>query len=377
MKPNKTVTLICIGFFILALSQCKKDQIITTTISSVPHGQPYNLVIPQGFPRPFIPIDNPFTEEVIKLGRYIFHDKRLSKDNSMSCASCHFQFAAFTDGLPKSIGIKGLEVSRNSMPLFNLAWQEHFFWDGRAMSLEEQALMPIEDPLELDNTLETVISRFEKDTLYPQLFEDAFGDPTVSKERIAKAIAQFERIIVSANSEFDSVKRLKVKPTFSNPAAERGFELFENEIGDCSHCHGIKETAFLMGSFGIDLQFLNNGLKSETEQLQDIGRERETGVRLDRGRFKNPSVRNSAFSLPFMHDGSIPDLDSLIGFYEKGVHITLATDANILKNRDTIGDLAQKTWQLHEKAELIAFLKSLSDFKYLGDTVNYGNPFNQ
>lgn len=372
MKNLKLITLVLIGSLVLLLGQCRKDEKIVVDVPSTPTGTPYNLEIPDGFPAPFIPIDNPLTEEAILLGRYIFHDKRLSADNTMSCASCHLQFAAFTDGLPKSIGIRGLETKRHAMPIFNLAWQENFFWDGRALSLEEQALMPIQDPFELDNSLDTVIARFQNDTLYPQLFTDAFGDSKVTKERIGKAISQFERIIVSANSEFDSVVRIKTKSEFNDLRARRGFDMFKSENGDCFHCHGHLETAFQLGAFGQDLQFINNGLQSVADQSKDVGREGVTHDVNDRSKFKVPSVRNVAFSPPFMHDGSIPDLDSLINFYATGVHNTPTTDPNISKPNG----LGQKNWTDGEKSDLIQFIKSLTDFKYLQDPA-YADPFEE
>jgi cytochrome c peroxidase len=368
MKNQRKITLLWILLFVFVLSKCKKDQAQIQQPTAI--GTPFTLQIPEGFPDPFIPETNPFTYETIELGRYIFYDKRLSRDKTMSCASCHFQFAAFTDGLPRSVGIRGLETKRGAMPIFNLAWQEHFFWDGRANSLEEQALLPIEDPLELDNSLDTVIARFEKDTMYSRLFDAAFGDPSITPERIANAISQFERTIVSANSEFDSVVRLQAKASFGNPLAEKGYEMFENENGDCGHCHGSQETAFLFGAFGRDLQFVNNGLKSEEDQLKDPGRELVSFDPDDRGKFKVPSVRNAALTSPFMHDGSIADLDSLLAFYEKHIILSSTSD-NVLSK---LGGLGQKNWSDIEKKELKAFIESLTDYHYLQNP-EYADPF--
>ena len=369
MKNFGRFLLALVGVSLLLLTQCKKDR-TQVIVSSTPVGTPYTLDIPDGFPAPYIPGDNPLTVEGIKLGRHLFYEKRFSRDNSMSCASCHLQIAAFTDGKVLSEGIRGLNTRRHAMAIFNLAWQENFFWDGRAMSLEEQALMPIQDEFELDNELDTVVARLQKDSLYQQLFKDAFGDVTVTSQRIAKAIAQFERIIVSANSEFDSVVRLKTKAEFNDIRARRGFDMFKTETGDCFHCHGHLETAFQLGAFGRDLQFLNNGLQTEAEQLLDGGREEVTGNRNDRGKFKVPSVRNAFFSQPFMHDGRIPTLDSLVDFYETGVHSTLTTDPNMNKPNG----LGKKNWTLQQKDDLIQFMKSLTDFQYLQDTA-YSDPF--
>jgi cytochrome c peroxidase len=370
MKNLKVTTLLLIFGLVFLLSQCKKDSAIFQSSSSLPIGTPYDLVIPDGFPNPFIPNDNPLTHEGIELGRHIFYDKRLSADNTMSCSSCHLQIAAFTDGLPKSVGIRGLETKRHAMAIFNLAWQENFFWDGRSLSLEDQALLPISDPLELDNDVDTVIARFERDTMYTRLFTAAFGDPSITPDRIAKAISQFERIIVSANSEFDSVIRMGLKPEFSDTRARRGFDMFKSENGDCFHCHGHLETAFQFGAFGRDLQFINNGLKPLDQQANDVGRENVTFDVNDRSKFKVPSVRNAAFSAPFMHDGSIQDLDSLIEFYATGVHITPTTDPNMNKPNG----LGNKTWSQSEKDDLKAFMQSLTDFEYLQNP-DYSDPF--
>lgn len=370
MYIKRLLSTLAILILILAFSQCRKDRIVDYDLPSTPIGTPYSLEIPIGFPSPYIPNDNPLTEEAIKLGRHLFFEKRLSADNTMSCSSCHLQLAAFTDGKILSEGIRGLKTRRHAMTIFNLAWQEHFFWDGRAMSLEEQALMPIEDEFELDNELDTVVARLSKDPLYQKLFTDAFGDKTVTPKRIGKAIAQFERIIVSANSEFDSVVRLKTKAEFRDLGARRGFDMFSSETGDCFHCHGHLETAFQFGAFGRDIQFLNNGVLSTAEQMFDKGREEVTGNLADRSHFKVPSVRNAEFSLPFMHNGSITDLDSLIQFYEKGIHITPNIDPNINKPNG----LGRKNWSLGQKDDLKKFMKSLTDYKFLTDT-NYASPF--
>lgn len=141
MRKSRVITILALSLIVLGLSQCRKDRKVIYSDNLV--GTPYDFVIPEGFPTPFIPADNPLTIEGIKLGRHLFYDKRFSRDNTMSCASCHLQLAAFTDGKVLSEGIRGLETRRHAMAIFNLAWQEHFFWDGRAMSLEEQALMPI------------------------------------------------------------------------------------------------------------------------------------------------------------------------------------------------------------------------------------------
>lgn len=356
MSRLRFLFLLGITATVLLLSQCRKDP---DPGPSGFTGTPYTLEVPAGFPPPNIPADNPMTVEGVELGRFLFYEKKFAKDNSMSCSSCHLQQGAFTDNKVFSEGVDGGLTPRHSMPIFNLAWQEHFFWDGRAVSLEDQALHPIRDTIELINDLPTVIARLEADPIYPPMFKAAFGDNSITEDRIAKALAQFERTIVSANSLFDSVVRLQVPGATFSASEERGFKLFSNETGDCFHCHGWEETSFTLGAFGRDLQFLNNGLKADI--TIDKGRELVTGDPNDRGKFKVPTVRNIQFSLPFMHDGSVPDLDSLVGFYNFGGHATATTDPN-MKFRGT--DVTRQ-WSNQQKDDLIAFLKTFTDYEFL------------
>ncbi|MGB0175799.1 MAG: cytochrome-c peroxidase [Owenweeksia sp.] len=372
MRNKRLLSLLTISIVILALSRCRKDQSVILDENPGPQwpgATPYTLNIPQGFPAPNIPVDNPMSVEGVELGRHLFYDKRLSKDLSMSCGSCHMQINAFSDKEVRSIGIHGQQTRRHSMPLFNLAWQENFFWDGRALSLEEQALQPVTDQIELGNDWETVVARFEADSIYPDMFEAAFGPGPITKENAAKAIAQFERSIVSANSEFDEVVRMKTKADFDDPAASRAWEFFNTDLGgDCFHCHGAVETAFLMGAFGRDLQFLNNGLDKPGDQLDDKGHEEVTGNINDRAKFKTGSIRNVFFSRPFMHDGSIPDLDSLVEFYNFGGHISPTIDPN-MKAAGT-----GRNWTRQQKDDLVKLLEAFTDYEYLQNPA-YADPF--
>ena len=366
MRKSKFYILIVILGSVLLLQRCKKDPPPCSEPPKI--GTPYDLVVPDGFPDPFIPADNPMTVEGVELGRHLFFEKKLSRDMTMSCGGCHHQDFAFADtpDKTKSVGINGDSTRRHAMPIFNMAFQEIFFWDGRAMSLEEQALMPIKDPVELDNDLATVISRLSADAAYPDMFKAAFGDDEVTAERIGKAIAQFERTIISANSKFDRVVRLQAE----NFTAEeqRGFEMYNNEIGDCFHCHGMLETRFLMGAFGVDNTFLNNGNKADYSA--DEGRKEITGDPGDLGKFKVPSTRNIIFSFPYMHDGSIPTLDSLIEFYNFGGHP--GPGNNIDPNMKAAG--VGRNWTTQQKEDLVAFLTTMTDYEFLSDTT-FSDPF--
>lgn len=361
MRKNFLILLaLALGVFLL--SQCEADP----RGGEEPAGfsaTPYQLEVPQGFPPPNIPTDNPMTVEGVRLGRHLFYEKALSGDNSMSCGGCHFQERAFTDASPTSVGIDGIFGRRKAMALFNLAFHENFFWDGRTLTLEEQALIPIEDPIELNAKMEDVVARLTADPQYPPMFAAAFGSPEVTPERIGKAIAQFERTIISANSKFDSVVRLRTGAQFT-PLEKLGHDMFFTEEGDCFHCHGAAETKFLLGAFGRDLQFVNNGLK---ENYTDEGRAEVTGRNTDIGKFKVPSVRNVEFSFPYMHDGSVPNLDSLIGFYNFGGHLHPNIDPNM--KAAGIG----RGWTPQQRDALAAFLRTLTDYQFLQDTA-FSNP---
>ncbi len=371
MKAKKGITLTLLAALVLLLVQCRKDP-PTTGGNSTVVGTPFDLEVPAGFPQPNIPADNPMTREAVKLGRFLFYEKALSIDNSISCGSCHFQDRAFTDATPTSVGTRGLFGRRKAMPIFNLAFQQSFFWDGRVSSLEEQSLHPILDTLEFDNDLETVVQRLEADPIYPPMFRDAFGTEDINPERVAKAIAQFERTIISANSKFDRVIRLQTGEQFTQ-LEQRGYDLFSLDFdptggsgGDCFHCHGERETQYLFGAFGRDLQFVNNGTKAV---YLDEGRAEVTNNPADIGKFKVPSVRNVEFSFPYMHDGSIPNLDSLIGFYNFGGH----KHANIDPNMKAAG--VGRNWSQGQKQALAAFLRTLTDYEFLEDST-FSDPHN-
>lgn len=369
MKPLRTSILLTLVFSVIILQQCKKDPPdACTNCPPAAIGTPYDLIVPVGFPQPFIPADNPMTVEGVELGKHLFFEKKLSGDLTMSCGGCHDQGFAFADTPDKirSVGITGDSTRRHAMSIFNMAFHEVFFWDGRATSLEQLALMPIEDPVELNADLPTVIARLEADSDYPDLFNAAFGDDQVTAERMGKAIAQFVRTIVSANSKFDRVVRLQSE-SFS-ASEQRGFEMYNNEIGDCFHCHGMLETRFLMGAFGVNNTFLNNGNKADYSE--DEGHKEVTGISGDLGKFKVPSTRNVAFSFPYMHDGSIPDLDSLIEFYNFGGHP--GPGNNIDPNMKAAG--VGRNWTKQQKEDLAAFLQTLTDFELLTDTA-YADPF--
>lgn len=299
-------------------------------------------------PPPTIPADNPQTVEGVALGKKLFFDPILSGDGTQACATCHQPQNSFSDTVDLSLGIDGITGNRNAMPLFNLAWNnnENFFWDGHASSLEKQAAEPVITTFEMHNTWEKAISDLQNHPEYPTMFLQAFGTKNISQDLATKAIAQFERTLISANSKFD--KFLLGEATLT-PSEESGFEIFMNESkGDCFHCHGNE-----FSPLWTDNIFHNNGLD---ETFADKGLGRFTGDPRDDGLFKSPSLRNLAYTAPYMHDGRFETLDEVINHYSEGLVYSNTLDP-LMKT------IAQGGVQLsnQQKADLKAFLLSLSD----------------
>tara|TARA_R100001369_G_scaffold64192_1_gene91474 strand:+ start:42498 stop:43520 length:1023 start_codon:yes stop_codon:yes gene_type:complete len=316
------------------------------------------LDIPQIFAEniitPIIPNDNPQTIEGVALGKRLFFDKILSSDGSQACASCHSPQNAFTDNTPTSDGIDGIFGTRNSMPLFNLAWNygERFNWDGKALSLERQAEEPIENPIELHSSWEDVVSRLQSHSEYPELFQLAFKTNTITKELTTKAIAQFERTLISANSKFDNYSLGQATLT---PQELNGLDLFLREDkGDCFHCHGNPNNPLWTNN-----DFHNNGLDTT---FNDLGLGAITGDPNDNGKFRSPSLRNLAFTAPFMHDGRFNTIDEVINHYSEGLQNSPTIDP-LMKKIDEGG--VQLSDQ--EKADLKAFLLTLSDPSFINN----------
>ena len=311
---------------------------------------PYHFTMGGTFPIPELPRDNPLTEERVALGKALFNETALSRDNTLSCASCHVANFAFTDARRFSIGVRGQKGTRNSMPLTNLAWKTSFFWDGRAPTLRAQALMPIEDHTEMDETLDHVTAKLAAMKEYPPLFTAAFGSPEITAEKLGLAIEQFLLTLTSFNAKFDHA--LRGKAVLSEDE-KRGFELFMTEFdprtgqrgADCFHCHG--------GPLFSDHQFHSNGLIPNDG---DTGRHRITKLESDRNKFATPSLRNIARTAPYMHDGRFATLEEVVAHYSTGVKRTPTLDPNLAKHPDgglqlTAGD----------QRALVAFLKTLTD----------------
>ena len=314
---------------------------------------PYRFKMSKRFPMPDLPRDNPLTEERVKLGDLLFHDASMSIDNNISCAACHVDENAFSDPRKLSLGWNGERTLRNSMPLFNLAWKKQFFWDGRAGSLREQVLMPIQDPVEMHQNLKFLPRKLARNRDYPPLFKEAFGSPEITTEKIALALENFLLTMTSYDSKFDRAMTGEVELTKEE---QRGFEVFFTEWeprlgkrgGDCFHCHG--------GPFFSDFEFHDIGLFD----AKDRGLARVTKKETDRGKFVTPSLRNVALTAPYMHDGRFKTLEEVVDHYDLHKIRSANLDPNLAKHsRDGMGLTAE------DKKAIVAFLKTLTDPKYV------------
>jgi cytochrome c peroxidase len=326
---------------------------------------PYVLEIGR-FPMPNLN-DNPLTNAGVQLGRMLFYDQQLSANSTQSCASCHLQAFAFNDTALFSRGIRGFKGTRNAMSVFNTAWHSNgFFWDGRSVLLRHQAILPIQDPLEMDETLENVIAKLKQDPKYNVPFVKAFGSNSINIKNVSLALEQFMNSIVSNQSKYD--KYLDGQVSLSD-AEERGRVLFFKEFNaalplqsgaDCAHCHG-----------GINFEndrYMNNGLDTDAE-MKDIGRQEVTQKSTDKARFKVPTLRNLSYTAPYMHDGRFKTLEEVVAHYNTGIKVSSTLDPALVQTVDTGLRLTSQDIQ-----DLIAFLKTLDDEQLIKDK-RYSSPF--
>ncbi len=324
------------------------------------------------------------------MGRVLFYDRSLSANGTTSCASCHQQKLAFTDGVPFSKGYKGELVTRNSMSLINLRYHKRgrFFWDERAPTLEQQVLMPIENEIEMGHSLAEVVKQLAADQLYPPLFNAAFGDERVTQTRIARALAQFLRAIVSYRSRYD-IGRVQVKSiydSFPNFTEQENYGKSQFLTrGGCAVCHLLTPTNVAeedaasldrnrQSAFFVVNEPVANGVDGVTDG-KDSGYAAVTTKATDVGKFKVSSLRNIFLTAPYMHDGRFTTLEQVIEHYSNGVHphpnLGLAfTDKTPAGKEDTSGfRLTAK-----QKSALVAFLKTLTDEKFVADS-RFRDPF--
>lgn len=335
---SKLLCLMLLGFSIILLNSFDNDHNIITKKN-------VKLVIPDYFPKAFYNFKkNEITPERFVLGRMLFYDPILSKDSTISCASCHQQFAAFAHIDHKlSHGINNAIGTRNVPALQNLIWKDDFMWDGGVNHIEIQPINPITSQVEMNESLNNVINKLQKSKNYKSLFYAAYKDTLVTSEKILKSLTQFTGLMISANSKYDKVIRGETQYT---EMEERGFRLFNQK---CNNCH----TAPLF----TNNDFENNGLKVDSF-LNDLGRGKITGNNADNHKFKIPTLRNIEVTFPYMHDGRFNNLKIVMDHYaslsQSKAHQNIKLQA--------IGALTET-----DKQDLIAFLKTLTDKTFLLD----------
>lgn len=325
-----------------------------TAAASTPAWEQANPVKP--LPEPPLGIDSKLTElsepptpERVRLGRWLFYDKRLSADGTIACATCHRPENAFSEDTPVSTGIHGKKGGRKAPSFLNLAWTiyPNFFWDGRAASLEEQALGPIANPIEMGNTHDAMVQTLGEIEAYRPYFKEAFGSSDITKERVAKAIADYERTRMSGNSAYDRWLKRRDKTALS-PKALEGYKLFFLNKALCNQCH--------LGQNFTDNSFHNLGVgwDEAAKKFADQGRHDVTKKEEDRGLFKTPGLRDVTKHPPYMHDGSLKTLRDVVEFYNKGGNRNPNLDQRIKPLNLTSGEVDA----------LVAFLESLDGEGY-------------
>ncbi|MEL6650784.1 MAG: cytochrome c peroxidase [Bacteroidota bacterium] len=308
---------------------------------------PYELEIPDSFPEPLIPADNPMTVEKVALGKKLFYDPKLSADGTVSCASCHLPDKGFSDPRVLSEGVGGKLGRRHAMALTNIAYAQKLFWDGSLDNLEDQALHPIIDEVEMAADPADIIAYLNADETYIDLFDKAFGAPATILS-VVRSLASFERTLISGNSPFDRYQAGDSNAI--SAAAKRGWEIFNLEKSECFHCH--------TGYNFTDESFQNNGLYDYAEYIArgDAGRAEITGRQIDEHLFKTPTLRNVELTAPYMHDGSIATLEEVIDRYA-------TVNSRFHPNKNDIF-FVNMNLNEQDKADLVAFLKSLTDEEF-------------
>ncbi len=323
------------------LSGCKRQ------VDARPLGGEVKIAIPLGLPPLPLPKDNPPTLETIALGRKLFYDRRVSVDNTLSCASCHDPRDYFTDGRNVSSGVRGALGTRNAPTVLNAAYMPFQFWDGRAITLEKQAAFPIADPKEMSQSHAADVARLGEDPGYRVLFKQAFGTEDVTIERVEAALASFERTLLSGDSPFDRYQYGGDRTALTQAQA-RGLAVFLDQArGNCAACHSVNANFALF----TDGRFHNIGAGvNDAGDFSDVGRFHETRVATDTGSFKTATLRNVAKTAPYMHDGSLQTLSDVVDFYAGGGNSNPYLDPEMKKIHLSAQD----------RADLVEFLQSLT-----------------
>ena len=384
----KASKLALITFFlalaILLVANKTKSNSVTTLDS-----ENYTWNLPEHFPLPIVPENNPMTEAKVELGRYLFFDKRLSGNGTMSCSSCHQQSLAFSDGLPTSIGSTGETLTRNAPSLGNVAYYTTLGWANPELTkLQDQILIPMfaTSPIELGISNEDeILERFKRDELYQKLFKQAYPDSTnpITIRRIMLAITSFTRTLITSNSPFDQYV-YQEKDVLSESSI-RGMQLFTSERTRCIHCHGdfnltdstvhvdnIEEARSTFHNIGLYNLDNEGAYPSDNQGLIDF-----TEENIDMGKFRAPSLRNVALTAPYFHDGSANTLEEVIRIYEAGGRVitegNLAGDGRESPFRS--GLIQPFSITDEERQDLLSFLESLTDTQFIQDPT-ISDPFN-
>jgi cytochrome c peroxidase len=353
MKLRAGVSLFAMLFLSLTLFTPTLDQPAQAQSAAAasgikPMGRPVEITTPLGLPPVPIPADNPPTEDTIALGRRLYYDPTISVDGTISCASCHAPQFAFSDHQPVSEGVGKKLGTRHAPTVINSAYSSLQFWDGRAASLEEQAVGPMANPVEMAHTLEGVVKRLQADANYPALFKKAWGTDQITIDTVAKSIASFERTVIAGDSDFDRFFYGHDSQAMSSEA-QRGLKIFvDPKKGNCAACHTIDKGYALF----TDNKFHNLGVGADTRgNLNDVGRYAVTKKDEDMGSFKTPTLRNLTNRGPYMHDGSFPTVKDTLAHYIGGGNWNAHLDKEI-HSLDVL--------TFDERDDLLQFLNALN-----------------
>lgn len=328
-------------FMLLGLMSCQQDDSYDPIIDN----PVLALTIPADFPalNPAFEKNKP-TQYGVELGKKLFFDPRLSRDNTIACATCHIQASAYADHQKQGVGIEGKVGLRNVPPIQNLAFMRHYNWDGSKLQLENQVIVPIITPEEMHSSLVEVMDKIQEDPAYVDLFQKTFGNPSITPERIYQSIAQYEYTLISADSKYDRVKR---KEAVFTPLENKGNALFTQH---CASCHS--------GALFTDQSFRNIGFPVNTDS-NEAGRARVTGDLKDYMSFRVPSLRNIEYTAPYGSFGQFETLQDVLDYMDQGVLVSANLDPIFKDNSNRI-PLTKE-----EKEALLAFMHTLSDTNFI------------
>lgn len=383
MRLSRWFTLLTICLFSVCLSMGLSTAISASSTSV------YNWNLPVWMPKPIVPADNPMNFQKVELGRHLFYEQRLSITGEFSCATCHLQKLAFTDGKTVAVGATGEKHPRNSMSLANIAYNPVLTWANPLITkLENQALVPIfgEHPVEMGmvGREKQILAMLRDDAKYRQMFTDAFKNEKnpINLSNLTKALAAFQRSLISVNSPYDKY-RFGGDTNAISPAAKRGEKLFNSEDLECFHCHGgINFTDSVMHEKLAfqEIAFHNTGLYNIDGKgaypANNTGVYEITSKPTDMGRFKAPTLRNIALTAPYMHDGSIATLEEVIDHYQAGGRTIKTGEFAGIGSTNPFKSEFISSFKLSEseKQDLLAFLRSLTDEEFIKNPA-FSNPY--